>query len=56
MLNWAEARYLVEDVPAIPLYATPRFLVHSAKLTGPKLNPTGHGPFWNVGAWAWAPS
>ena len=54
LVNAAEARYLVRDVPSIPMFARPLFLIGEKKLKGTALNPTNEGTFWNVGAWTTA--
>ena len=41
MLNEAEATYMVKDIPSIPMFARPFFLIRSARVKGPVLNPTG---------------
>jgi len=52
MLNAAEKRYMVNDVPSIPVYARPNFVIRSAKVTGPVVNPTNEGSPWNANIWA----
>jgi peptide/nickel transport system substrate-binding protein len=42
---------LAEDLPSIPLYNRPKFVITAAGLTGPTLNPTGEGVPWNVATW-----
>ena len=51
MLNAAEKRYMVPDVPSIPVYARPVFVIRNAKVKGPVVNPTTEGSPWNVSAW-----
>jgi ABC-type transport system substrate-binding protein len=51
MLNAAELRYMVRDIPSIPVYARPVFVIRSAKVKGPVVNPTTEGSPWNVSAW-----
>lgn len=53
LLNRAEAM-MADDVPSIPMFVKPSFLIHNRRVTGPKLNPTLQGPTWNVEAWALA--
>jgi peptide/nickel transport system substrate-binding protein len=43
---------IAEDLPIIPLYQRPEYYAWSEELTGPDVNPTLAGPFWNVGKWA----
>lgn len=52
MLNQAEARYMVNDVPSIPMYARPVFVIRHRSLRGPVVNPTSEGSPWNVSAWS----
>lgn len=52
MLNDAEAKYIVKDIPSIPMYARPAFLVYSKSVKGPVLNPTLEGSTWNVNTWS----
>ena len=40
-----------KDVPLIPMYQRPVYIAYTDKLSGPKVNPTIAGPFWNVGEW-----
>jgi len=51
MLNAAEAKYMVKDVPSIPIYARPVFVIHAASVKGPVVNPTTEGSPWNVTTW-----
>lgn len=51
MLNAAEAKYMVKDIPSIPIYARPVFVIHAASVKGPVVNPTTEGSPWNVSAW-----
>ena len=50
LLNDAN-RALAEDVPTIPLFRRPAFLVQRETLRGPRLNPAGLAT-WNVEAWS----
>jgi peptide/nickel transport system substrate-binding protein len=52
MLNDAERRYMVPDVPSIPVYARPVFVIRSAKVRGPVVNPTTEGSPWNANVWS----
>ncbi len=52
LLNEAEKKYMVPDVPSIPVYARPVFVIHSAKVKGPVVNPTTEGSPWNVNVWS----
>ncbi|MGH3134299.1 MAG: ABC transporter substrate-binding protein [Gaiellaceae bacterium] len=51
MLNAAELKYMVRDIPSIPMYARPVFVIRSAKVKGPVVNPTNEGSPWNVSGW-----
>jgi len=42
---------MVNDVPSIPMYVRPGFLISNKKVTGPILNPTQQGSTWNVETW-----
>ena len=50
LLNRAE-RMMAADVPSIPLFARPGFLVNNRKLSGAILNPTNQGSTWNAQTW-----
>ena len=50
LLNQGDAQ-LAEDLPSIPLYTRPKFVISTAKLSGPVLNTTSEGTPWNVGTW-----
>ena len=52
MLNSAELRYMVNDIPSIPVYARPVFVIRNKKVKGPVVNPTAEGSPWNVGGWS----
>jgi peptide/nickel transport system substrate-binding protein len=52
LLNLAEKKYMVPDVPSIPVYARPVFVIHSTKVKGPVVNPTSEGSPWNVNFWS----
>ena len=51
MLNEGEATYMVKDIPSIPMVARPFFLIRSARVKGPVVNPTSEGTPWNVNTW-----
>lgn len=55
LLNRAEAM-MADDVPSIPMFAKPDFLIHNRRVSGPIRNPTLQGPTWNVETWAFASS
>jgi peptide/nickel transport system substrate-binding protein len=50
LLNKAEV-IMAADVPSIPMYVRPGFLISNKKVTGPILNPTQQGSTWNVETW-----
>jgi peptide/nickel transport system substrate-binding protein len=50
IINSADA-LMAKDIPTIPLYQKPTFLVFSKKVHGMKDNPTLEGPTWNTEAW-----
>lgn len=52
LLNAAEARYMVKDIPSIPMFARPLFVIRSNKVSGPAVNPTQEGSPWNVSQWS----
>jgi peptide/nickel transport system substrate-binding protein len=52
MLNGAELRYMVNDIPSIPIYARPVFVIRNKKVKGPVVNPTAEGSPWNVSGWS----
>jgi peptide/nickel transport system substrate-binding protein len=52
MLNDAELKYMVNDIPSIPIYARPVFVIRSKKVAGPVVNPTTEGSPWNVTGWS----
>ena len=50
LLNQGDAQLAV-DLPSIPLYMRPRWVISAANLSGPLLNSTSEGTPWNVGTW-----
>jgi peptide/nickel transport system substrate-binding protein len=38
-------------MPIIPMYQRPVYYAFSDNLSGPQVNPTLAGPFWNLGDW-----
>lgn len=40
-----------KDLPLIPMYQRPVIQAYKDNLTGPEVNPTLAGPFWNIGDW-----
>jgi len=54
MLNDAELKYMVKDIPSFPLYARPLFYIHAKSMNGMVLNPTQQEVTWNAQAWSLA--
>jgi peptide/nickel transport system substrate-binding protein len=52
LINAAEKRYVAKDIPSIPMFARPLYVIRSAKVAGPVVNPTQEGSPWNVTAWS----
>lgn len=42
---------MVKDMPIIPMYQRPVYYAFADNLSGPQVNPTLAGPFWNIGDW-----
>ena len=51
LLNDAEVKYMVKDIPSIPMFARPIYVIRKAGLKGPAVNPTQEGSPWNVSTW-----
>ena len=51
-LNSTELRHMVKDIPSIPLFARPIYVIRANTIKGPVVNPTGEGSPWNVSAWS----
>ena len=47
----AADRLIAEDVPTLPLYQQPGYLVWRSTIDGPQHNASEWGPLWNVGDW-----
>ena len=43
LLNEAELKYMVKDIPSIPVFARPMFVITQHKVKGPVVNPTQEG-------------
>jgi peptide/nickel transport system substrate-binding protein len=43
---------LAKELPTIPLFQKPTYLIYKSKFKGLKENPTNEGPVWNVGKWS----
>jgi peptide/nickel transport system substrate-binding protein len=50
LLNRAEV-IMAEDVPSVPMFVRPGFLINNKKVTGTIINPTNQGSTWNVQTW-----
>jgi peptide/nickel transport system substrate-binding protein len=50
LLNKGDAQLAV-DLPSIPLYTRPKFVISTGGLTGAVLNTTSEGTPWNVATW-----
>ena len=50
MLNQAE-RIMAGDVPSVPMFVRPGFLINNKKVSGTIINPTNQGSTWNVQRW-----
>ena len=50
LLNQGDAQ-LANDLPSIPLYVRPKWVISSRNLSGPLLNTTSEGTPWNVSTW-----
>ena len=50
LLNRGDAQLAV-DLPSIPLYTRPKFVISTDRVSGPVLNTTSEGTPWNVSAW-----
>jgi len=55
MLNRAE-EIMVDDVPSIPMFVRPGFLINNKRISGTIINPTNQGSTWNVQSWTVAAS
>ena len=51
LLNDAELKYMAKDIPSIPMFARPVYVIRSNKVTGPVVNPTNEGSPWNANTW-----
>ena len=50
LVNQADA-LMANDLPTIPLYQKPTFLVYKANVKGMSDNTTQEGPMWNAQDW-----
>jgi ABC-type transport system substrate-binding protein len=51
LLNQAEA-IMAKDVPSIPMFVRPGFVIRAKAVAGPVFNTTTEGSPWNVSAWS----
>ena len=51
LLNAAELKYMVKDIPSIPMFARPLYTINAAKVKGMAVNPTQEGSPWNISQW-----
>lgn len=51
LLNAAEVKYIVKDIPSIPMFARPLYTINAVKLKGMAVNPTQEGSPWNISQW-----
>jgi peptide/nickel transport system substrate-binding protein len=50
---WHRAETMMaNDIPSIPVYARPVFVIRKNTVKGPVVNPTTEGSPWNVSAWS----
>jgi peptide/nickel transport system substrate-binding protein len=52
LINEAEKKYVVKDIPSIPMFARPLYVIRANSVNGPGVNPTQEGSPWNISAWA----
>jgi peptide/nickel transport system substrate-binding protein len=50
LLNQGDAQLAI-DLPSIPLYVRPKWVISASGLSGPLLNTTSEGTPWNVATW-----
>ncbi len=50
MLNRAEV-IMADDVPSIPMFVRPGFLINNKRISGTIINPTNQGSTWNIQSW-----
>jgi peptide/nickel transport system substrate-binding protein len=54
LLNTAELKYMAKDIPSMPVYARPVFVIRKRTVNGPVVNPTQEGSPWNANTWTTA--
>jgi peptide/nickel transport system substrate-binding protein len=50
ILNNAEV-LMADDVPSVPMFVRPGFLINNKRVSGTIINPTNQGSTWNVQSW-----
>jgi peptide/nickel transport system substrate-binding protein len=49
---WHKAETMMaNDIPSVPVYARPVFVIRKNTVKGPVVNPTTEGSPWNIGVW-----
>ena len=43
---------MVKQVPTVPLFQKPTYLIYRTSLKGLVENPTNEGPVWNINKWS----
>ena len=51
LLDQVERQFLVKELPSIPLYARPIYVIRANGVRGPGVNPTQEGSPWNASTW-----
>ena len=51
LLDQVERQFLVKELPSIPLYARPIYVIRANGVRGPGVNPTQEGSPWNANTW-----
>ena len=42
---------MVKDLPTVPLFQKPTYLIYRSPMHGLLENPTSEGPVWNINKW-----
>jgi peptide/nickel transport system substrate-binding protein len=50
-LWWKAEAMMANDIPSVPVYARPVFVIRRNSVKGPVVNPTSEGSPWNVAGW-----
>jgi peptide/nickel transport system substrate-binding protein len=51
ILDQVERQFLVKELPSIPMYARPIYVIRANGVRGPVVNPTQEGSPWNASTW-----